>query len=367
MPIRPRALAAILCLSSALAFFPVASVAQGPSYELWVGNQTTDEVLIFDGRSLSLVARIPMDTDDRPATSGPHLITFTPDNRFALVANVVAGANRNNIVVIEAASRRIVGVVPAGPSAHQAKPSPDGRRFWVVNVASHDLTEVEIQGTAFSPGRRFSSGGIRPITLVFTRDGRKAYLTNGGSPAGPGSIVVLDTASGSVLKKWDDLGREAVYTGLSEDGRRIYANVGFHSANPAAKNDIFFVFDTATDTIIHQAQLPYQDLHIFAEAPNRNELWITARFANQIVVVETRTGRYQVVAVIPTPDKPDGIAFAPDGSRAFVAHRGTAVTGDIHTLTGRQPGFSVIDVAARRVLGHIPLDGDIHGVAVRRN
>jgi DNA-binding beta-propeller fold protein YncE len=367
MRLTSRAAAAVLGLASVVAFFPVASTAQGPSYELWVGNQTTDEVLVFDGRTLSLVARIPVDSDDRPATSGPHLITFTPDNRLALVANVVAGANRNNIVVIDAVSRRIVGTVPAGPAAHQAKPSPDGRRFWVVNVAAHDLMEVEIQGTSFSSRRRISSGGIRPITVVFTRDGRKAYLTNGGSPTAPGSIVVLDTTSGSVLKKWDDLGREAVYTGLSEDGRRIYANVGFHAANPAAKNDIFFVFDPATDTIVHQAQLPHQDLHIFAEAPGRNELWITARFANQIVVVETRSGRYQVVAVISTADKPDGIAFAPDGSRAFVAHRGTAVTGDIHTLTGRQQGFSVIDVASRRVLGHIPLDGDIHGLAVRRN
>ena len=93
---------------------------------------------------------------------------------------------------------------------------------------------------------------------------------------------------------------------------------------------------------------------------------MTARFANQVVVVETRSGRYQVIAVIPTPDKPDGIAFAPDGSRAFVANRGTAVTGDIHTLTGAQQGFSVIDTATRRALGHIPLDGDIHGLTVRR-
>jgi len=366
MRVRPRVLAAILCLSLGLAFFPTASVAQGPSYELWVGNQTTDEVLIFDGRTLALVARIPMDADDRPATSAPHLITFTPDGRFALVANVVAAANRNNIVVIDAASRRVVAAVPAGPSAHQATPSPDGRRFWVVNVAAHDLMEVELQGTTASARRRIPSGGVRPITLVFTRDGRKAYLTNGGSPAGPGSIVVLDVASGTVLKKWDDLGREAVWTGLSEDGKRMYANVGFHTANPAAKNDIFFVFDPATDSIVHQAKLPHQDLHIFAEVPGRRELWMTARFSNEVVVVETATGRYRVTAAISTPDKPDGIAFAPDGSRAFVAHRGTAVTGDIHTLTGRQPGFSVIDVASRRVLGHIPLEGDFHGLAVRR-
>jgi DNA-binding beta-propeller fold protein YncE len=365
MSVISRVLCVVACLSSLVAL-PSASTAQPPSYELWVGNQTMDEVLIFDGRTLSQIARIPMDSDGTTATSAPHLIAFTPDNKYALVSNVVAGVNRNNIVVVEAESRHVVGTIPAGPSAHQAKLMPGGRHFWVVNVASHDLLEVEIQGATFAPKRRISSGGIRPITLAFTRDGRKAYVTNGGSPAGPGSIVVLDAASGSVLKKWDDLGREAVWTGLSEDGARIYANVGFHTANPAAKNDILFVFDPATDTIVHQAQLPHQDLHIFAEAPGRGELWISARFANRIVIVETRSGRYRVVAVIPMPEKPDGIAFAPDGTRAFVAHRGVAVTGDIHSLTGHEPGFSIVDVGGRRVLGHIPVAGDIHSLAVRR-
>lgn len=360
-----RVLFIVAWLAVLLSFAAPAPSAQAPAYELWVGNQSTDEVLVFDGQTLSMVARIPMDGDGRPASSAPHLITFTPDYRLALVANVAAAPNLNNVVVVDTRSYRVMGTIPAGPSAHQAMPSRDGRRFWIVNVAAHDLLEVEIQGTAFTARRRVASGGIRPITLVFTRDGRKAYVTNGGSPAGPGSIVVLDAAAGAVLKKWDNLGREAVYTGLSEDGRRVYADIGFHPTNPQPRNDIFMVFDVGTDDVVHQAQLPHKDLHIFAEAPGRGELWITARLANQIVVVETRSGRYQVTAVIATPDKPDGIAFAPDGSRAFVAHRGVAVTGDIHTLTGTEQGFSVLDVASRRVLGHIPLDGDVHGLAVR--
>lgn len=58
----------------------------GGAYEIWVGNQATDEVLVFDGKTLSPVATIPVDTDNTPATSAPHLITFTPDHRFAMVA-----------------------------------------------------------------------------------------------------------------------------------------------------------------------------------------------------------------------------------------------------------------------------------------
>jgi hypothetical protein len=55
--------------------------------------------------------------------------------------------------------------------AHQAVATPDGRRAWVVNVAANDLLEVNIAGGTFAAGRRFSSGGIRPITLVCLTSG----------------------------------------------------------------------------------------------------------------------------------------------------------------------------------------------------
>ena len=355
-----------VCAVVLLAASTPVSTAQEGAYEVWVGNQTTDEVLIYDGRTLSLVATIPVDTDNTPTTSVPHLITFTPDHRFALVANVRAAANRNNIVIIDAQARRVVATVPAGPQTHQAVSAPDGRRIWVVNVAANDLLEITAQGASFTAGRRIPSGGIRPITLVFTRDGRKAYLTHGGSPAGSGSIVVLDAATGAVVKKWDNLGLEPVITGLSPDGKRVYADQGFSLANPAAMNNVLYVFDPATDSLVHQAQLPHKDLHALAELPGGGELWITARLANQVVVVNTNSGRYEIVAVITVPDKPDGLALAPDGSRAFVAHRGQAVSGDPFALTGTQPGFSVINTVTRKVLGHIPVAGDVHGLATRR-
>jgi DNA-binding beta-propeller fold protein YncE len=342
------------------------SNAQEAAYEVWVGNQTTDAVLVFDGRTLALLATIPVDTDNTPATSAPHLITFTLDGRYAFVANVRAAANRNNVVVIDAQARRVVATLPAGPQTHQIIASPDGSRAWVINVAANDLAELSIQGATFTVGKRVPSGGIRPITLVFTRDGKKVYLTHGGSAAGLGSIVVLDATSGAVLKRWDDLGLEPVFTGLSVDGRRIYASQGFSTANPAAKNNIFYVFDPASDALVYQRQLAARDLHALGEAPGRNEVWLTARQANQVVVIETTSGQYQVIATITVPDKPDGMAFAPDGSRVFVAHRGQAITGDPFALSGTQSGFSVINTETRRVLGHIPLDGDIHGLAVRR-
>jgi len=334
------------------------SGAQVAPYELWVGNQTTDEVLVYDGRTLSLITSILVDTDNTPTTSAPHLITFTPDQRYALVTNVRAAANRNNVVVIDAEAKRVVTSIPAGPQAHQAMPTPDGRRIWIANVAANDLAGGDRPGAHVHTGEAVPVGRDPSNHAGFTKDGRKAYLTNGGSAAGSGSIVVLDVTSGTVLKKWDDLGLEPVFTASSADGTRVYADIGFSTANPPTKNNMLFVFDPATDQVRHQVQLPFKDLHWMGEAPGAAELWISARQVNQVIVVETASGRYQVVTAITVLDKPDGMAFSPDGSRIFVAHRGQAVTGDPFALTGTQPGFSVINTATRKVLGHIPLDGD---------
>ena len=88
------------------------------------------------------------------------------------------------------------------------------------------------------------------------------------------------------------------------------------------------------------------------------------RLSNTISVVET--GRDRVVRTIrKVGDKPDILAFSPDGSRTFVTLRGKAATGDPKLLSGSEPGLSVIDVRAGKVIAKVKLGGDPHSVGVR--
>lgn len=90
------------------------------------------------------------------------------------------------------------------------------------------------------------------------------------------------------------------------------------------------MFDTRTHTVTAQGQGPGPDMHGLTESLNGRQMWMVSCRTNQVNVFDTRT--YQLLATYDTGDKPDLLAFSPDGSLVFISRRGTAVTDDIHGL-----------------------------------
>src|SRR5687768_3508928 len=148
------------------------------AYEIWITNQTQDRIEIYAAGDYRLLATIAMDSDGVAATSKPHMIMFSPDHRYAYVANVGAPRNTNNLVVIDTRTRAVVGSYPAGLQSHAAVPSPDGKRVWVTNIGDHNLTEYLVgKRGQLTLGRTLMAQGVRPICLAFTADSQYAYLT----------------------------------------------------------------------------------------------------------------------------------------------------------------------------------------------
>jgi len=94
------------------------------------------------------------------------------------------------------------------------------------------------------------------------------------------------------------------------------------------------------------------------------EIWVVNRLSSTISVVSTERDRV-VRTIRKVGDKPDILAFSPDGGKAFVTLRGRATTGDPKLLSGSEPGLSVIDVRTGTVIAKVKLGGDPHGVGVR--
>jgi hypothetical protein len=77
------------------------------------------------------------------------------------------------------------------------------------------------------------------------------------------------------------------------------------------------------------------------------------------------TATYQLQASYATGDKPDLLAFSPDGALVFISRRGAAVTGDPHALTGRDAGFVVMRASDGAILHWVSTGTeDIHGMNV---
>ncbi|MBI3995142.1 MAG: YncE family protein [Nitrospirae bacterium] len=359
-----------LSMAFLLASWLSGSVALGGSFEIWVANQGLDKIQIIDGESLKVTAEIEADADGKPATSKPHMILFSPDYKYAYVANVGSAPKTNNILVIRASDRKIVATLPSGPVTHAVTPSPDGKRAFATSVGGDTLIEIltDASKESFAVGREIPVGDgpgnvkDRPICVFFSADSRKVYVTNGGDPAAvdplsTGSVSIIDVESGKQLKQFSNVGQEACGLALSKDGGRIYINVGGYV-------NVYATIDTKTDTVIRQGNSGGYDSHGIRLSPDGKELWLANRLSNSITIVDASTDKI-TARITEAGDRPDLIDFSPDGSRAFLTLRGQAVTKTVHDVTGKEPGLAVIEVKDRKRTAHVALEGDPHGLAVR--
>ena len=329
------------------------------AYEVWVANQGLDLIQIFDGTTLRMVEQIEIDTDNQPATSKPHMVLFSPDFQYAYVTNV----GRGTVSIVHADTRRIVAEFATGKGAHAAVPSPDGRRVFVANVNENTVTEIltDTQAGTFALGRTIHTG-TRPICAMFTADSAQAYVTLGGDPkaadaAQTGGVEVISVKEGAIVHRFPNTGKEGC--GLLRSplgGRAMYANVG-HPLNQV------MVFDTKLTQMVYRGSALNKDPHGMWITPDGTQLWVLGRQDNQITLFDTVL--FERMSSIPVGDRPDLADSSPDGRYLFYTLRGEAVTGDVHSVSGRTPGVGIVDIEHRTQVQIIPLSGDPHGIAVR--
>lgn len=331
---------------------------QAKSFEIWVANQGLDKVQVIEGRTFKVIAEIELDTDGQPATSKPHMLLFSPDYKYAFVANVGTGI----VTIIDASAKKIVTQIPTGKGAHAPVPSPDGHRVFVANPGDNTVTEIltDTRRGIFKLGRTIPTG-TRPICLMFTADSKKAYVSLGGDPKAEdptktGGIEIIDVERGEVVKRFENTGKNGCGLIRSKDGQKMFANVG----DPIDK---WMAFDTKSDERLYTASTEVKDAHAMWLSPDGRELWIFGRGDNQGAIFDTIT--YTKLGAFSVGDKPDIADASPDGKLLFVALRGQAVTGDPHAHSGTTPGVAVIDVAQKEQIQTIALTGDPHGLAVR--
>lgn len=327
---------------------------EAQALEVWVSDQEGDRLLVLDGATLSVKAEIPMDGDGEPATSKPHMVLFSPDGRYAYVALVAAGA----VAVVDAETKAVVAKIPTGTKAHAPMPSPDGTRLLVVNVGEATVTEIltDTRRGRFERGRTIPMG-TRPICLLFTADGRKAYITLGGDPeaedpAATGGIEVIDVARGEVRKRFESTGKNGC--GLARyapDERVMFANVG----RPLNR---LYAFDTERDELLFEADAGVDDAHGLWVSP-QGAVWVFGRRDGRVRIFafDERAG-FRAQGEFAMRPGLDLLDASPDGSTLFVAVRGPAGGGET-------PGVSVVDALNRREARFVPLGDDPHGLAVR--
>jgi YVTN family beta-propeller protein len=200
------------------------------------------------------------DALDVPCPGVDH-IDFTADGRF-LVASCEFGAG---LVRVDVARHKVVGTLDLPPNAmpQDVKLSPDGRLFYVADMASGGVWLIDAN-TFEKVG--FLATGAGAHGLYASRDSKSLYVSNRDA----GSVSVVSFADRKVVDTWQLPG------GGSPD-------MGGVSANGKV-------------------------------------LWLSGRYDSEVYAINTETGK--LIGRIPVGAGPHGLCVYPQPGRYSLGHTG---------------------------------------------
>jgi YVTN family beta-propeller protein len=191
-----------------------------------------------DPQTMTLQYSIPV-----PECAGVNHADFSIDGKYVIFTCEFAGT----LVKIDLANRKIVGYLKLknGRMPQDIRISPDGKLFYVADMKADGLFIID--GDAFKEVG-FLATGVGTHGLYPSRDGKKLYVVNRGSniirgkPKGPGTVSVVDFATGKIEATWSLKGGGSPDMGnLSADGRWLWLSARY--------DDLVYAIDTTTGEV----------------------------------------------------------------------------------------------------------------------
>lgn len=325
-----------------------------PPYYAYATNEISGDLSIIDGRTLKVVATVPLGRR-------PRGIVASPDGRYlyiALSGSPIEGPpgkqhgpepppdkSADGIGVFDIASGSISRVIRGVSDPEKLAVSHDGRRLY---VASEDTGNAVVMDVA--SGRTLASipVGGEPEGVRVTPNGRFVYFTSESA----NRVSVVSTATDQLVKQFD-VGQRPRSIAFTPTGSTAYVPGEFDGSvtvvNARTQTPIktFYLKPSAIFHPLVGAARPMDML----VSPSGRWLYVSTGRAGAVVEVNLKTDEIARVAM--TGIRPWTIALTPDGRRLFAAN-------------GPSNNVSVIDAATFKIIATIPCDQGPWGVAVAR-
>jgi len=274
-----------------------------PGAVLLVANQGGQNLSIIDPIAAKQIAVVP-----EGGVTG-HEVAASPDGRTAYVPIYgnsgvgKPGSDGHNMVVIDIASRKVIGNVDFG---HGVRP------HCVIYDRHSDLlyvtTELDQTVTAVDP-RTLKVVGSIPTTqaeshmLAISHDGRRGYTAN----VGPGTVSVLDMAARKTIAVIP-ISASIQRISVSNDDSMVFTA---DQTKPQLA-----VIDASTNKLKTWIPLPASGYGTASTADGRR-LLVALPSAGKVAVVDL--GSLKVERTIDVPAGPAEILIRPDGLVAYVS------------------------------------------------
>lgn len=180
---------------------------------VYVTCMHSDELLELDVATLSIARRgatgagMPMAAGHAqhggpPAPAGgagaapacaPTYVSVSPDDRTLYVACNTG----NSVQVWDAASMARTAEIPVGKGAYNLEVSPDGTQLLVTNKKEQSVSLVDLAAERELARIATTKGVVHGV--VWSPDGRRAYISQESVGADPGAVDLLDVAARQVV------------------------------------------------------------------------------------------------------------------------------------------------------------------------
>lgn len=254
-------------------------------------DKAADGIGVFNiaNRTLARVIR---------GVSDPEKLAVSPDGRRLYVASEDTG----NAVVMDVATGRTLASVPVGAEPEGVRVSPNGRFVYFTSESANEVSVMSARTDALVGQFKV---GVRPRSVAFSPSGRRAYVPGEAD----GSVTIVNTTkmqpAGTFYLKPSAVFRPLVGAArpmdalVSRNGRWLYVSTGRAGAVVSV--------NLATDRIAHAAMTGIRPWSI-ALGPSGRRLFAANGPSNTVSVIDTAT--FKVIATIPCGTGPWGVAIA---------------------------------------------------------
>jgi YVTN family beta-propeller protein len=152
-----------------------------------------------DPQTMQLQAKLPV-----PECEGVNHADFAADNSYAIFTCEFGGGS---LAKVDLKNKKLLGILKLSKKGmpQDIRLSADGKVFYVADMMNDGVFTID--GDKFVETGFFETGiGTHGFTV--SRDGKKLYISNRGShnmisgPNGPGSVSVMNFASGKIEMTW---------------------------------------------------------------------------------------------------------------------------------------------------------------------
>lgn len=245
-----------------------------------------------EGAATILVLR-PDASTPRLGTRGAHSVAAHSDGRIYL------NTTENRVAVLDAATRRILRYIRVGDTPSHLELSNDGRRLYVANAGSNDVTVVD---TTTDTILTTAVTGNRPLLPCVAPGSGVVYL-----PSGPDETVAVLGGDGEAIATIP-VGKAPHDTAVSPNGRWAY--------QPNSASHTVTVIDAVKQCAIGEVAVGSGPSHV-AFTPDSGYAYVANTLSDDVSVVATAS--HEVVATIPAGTGAHLPVLSHDGEVGYVA------------------------------------------------